>query len=137
MYGVLTDLAIAFIATALLTVMVDQITKVLEGMMQKISFLPDAIEWTMAYLLLWGMATAVCWQGRFDLFEELNFHWRYKWEGYLLTGALIAGGSSLLTKQFKIVGLIPGIVSGMASLFGYSTPVPPEIQNDSEINQSD
>ena len=37
----------------------------------------------------------------------------------LLTGCIIAGGSSLLGKQFRMVGLIPGIISGVASMFGY------------------
>lgn len=118
-YGTLSNIALAFIAVALLVVMVDQITKVLEGIMKRIPFLPDAFEWTIAYIILLGIASVVCWQGRFDLFVYLNFNWHYKWEGYLLTGALVAGGSSLLVKQFKVMGLIPSIVSGVSSMFGY------------------
>ena len=121
MYGSLSNIAIAFIACALLVVMVDQITKVLEGIMKRIPFLPDAFEWTIAYAILFGIASVVCWQGRFDLFRYLNFTWHYNWEGYVLTGALIAGGSSLLVKQFKVIGLIPSIVSGVSSMFGYGS----------------
>jgi hypothetical protein len=139
MYGVLTDLAIAFVAAALLTVMVDQIEHFLETVLAKVPFLPDAFEWTLTYLGLWGLATGVCWQGDFDLFRALNFQWEYAWEGHVLTGALIAGGSRLLTKQFKVVGLIPGIVTGMASMFGFggSATMSTEMQDDPEIHQSD
>ena len=119
MYGTLSSITLAFIAVALLVVMVDQITKVLEGIMKQIPFLPDTFEWTIAYIILLGIASAVCWQGHFDLFTYLNFNWHYRWEGYLLTGALVAGGSSLLIKQFKVVGLIPSVISGVSSMFGY------------------
>lgn len=123
MYGYgLTAIALAFIAVALLAVMVDQITRVLEAIMKKIPFLPDQFELPIAYLILVGIASAVCWQGRFDLFMLLGFKWTYHKElGWILTGCIIAGGSSLLGKQFKMVNLIPGIISGTASMFGYGS----------------
>jgi hypothetical protein len=135
-YG-LTDIALAFIAVALLAVMVDQLTRVLEAVMERVPYLPDQFELPIAYIILVGIASAVCWQGHFDLFKLLGFDWQYKELGWLLTGCIIAGGSSLLGKQFRMVGLIPGIISGVASMFGYggstdigsattATPVEPE-----------
>lgn len=120
MYGTLTDLTKAFIAVALIVVMVDVLTRVLEWIMKKIPYLPDAFEPPLAYSILTGLASGICWQGHFDLFTLLGFSWRHTWEGYLATGAIMAGGSKLLMSQFKVVGLIPGIVSGVASMFGYS-----------------
>ena len=115
MYGTLSSIAIAFIATALLVVMVDQITRIIKEILP----FPPKVEAVITYFVLSGIASAVCWQGDFDLFRYLNFTWQYPQEGYALTGALIAGGSSLLVKQFKVVGLIPSIISGTASMFGY------------------
>ena len=114
-----TQIAIAFIAVALLVVMVDQVTRVLQAIMVKIPFLPDQFEMPIAYLILVGLASAVCWQGDFDLFRLLGFSWRHHWQGWLITGAIMAGGSSLLGKQFKMVGLIPNMISGVASTFGW------------------
>jgi len=114
MYGTLSGIAIAFIATALLVVMVDQMTRIIKEVLP----FPPRVEAVITYLVLCGIASVVCWQGDFDLFTYLNFSWRYPWEGWVLTGALIAGGSSLLVKQFKVVGLIPSIISGVSSMFG-------------------
>lgn len=141
MYGTLSSIAIAFIATALLVVMVDQMTRIIKEVLP----FPARVEAVITYIVLCGIASVVCWQGDFDLFRYLNFSWQYPWEGWLLTGALIAGGSSLLVKQFKVVGLIPSIISGTASMFGYGgsnavTADPAvtktEISNE-ELNQSD
>jgi len=118
-YG-LTDIALAFIAVALLAVMVDQLTQVLEAVMAWIPYLPDQFELPIAYIILVGIASAVCWQGHFDLFKLLGFEWwQYPELGWVLTGCIIAGGSSLLGKQFRMVGLIPSVISGVASMFGY------------------
>lgn len=121
MYGTLSDIAIAFIALALIVVAVDRITRFLQAVMKRIPFLPDEFEDYITYIILVGMASAVCWQGRFDLFSTLNWNWHYTWEGYLATGAMVACGSSLLAKQFKVVGLIPSIVSGVTSMFGWGS----------------
>ena len=120
MYGTLSNIAMAFIAVALLAVMVDQFTRVLQAVMAWIPYLPDQFELPIAYIILVGIASAICWQGRFDLFTLLGFDWwQYPELGWVLTGCIIAGGSSLLGKQFRMVGLIPGIISGVASMFGY------------------
>jgi len=100
---------------------VDRITLFLQAVMKRIPFLPDAFEDYITYIILVGMASAVCWQGRFDLFSTLNWSWHYAWEGYLATGAMVACGSSLLAKQFKVVGLIPSVISGITSMFGYGS----------------
>lgn len=121
MYGTLSDIAIAFIACALLVVMVDQITKFLQEIVHAIPGINDIKEWYVVYMMLWGIASVVCWQGRFDLFSYLHFKWHYMWEGYLLTGAMIAGGSSLLIKEFKVMGFFPSVISGISSMFGYGS----------------
>ncbi len=122
MYGTLSDIAIAFIAVALLAVMVDQLTRVLQAIMKWIPYLPDQFELPIAYIILVGIASAVCWQGHFDLFSYLKFDWwQHRWLGWLLTGSIIAGGSSLLGKQFRVVGLIPSIISGVASMLGWGS----------------
>jgi len=117
MYGTLSAIAIAFIATALLVVMVDQMTRIIKEILP----FPPKVESVITYIVLSGIASAVCWQGDFDLFRYLNFNWQHQEEGWILTGLLIAGGSSLLAKQFKVVGLIPSIISGTASMFGYGS----------------
>jgi hypothetical protein len=114
-YGTLSSIAVAFIATALLVVMVDQMTRIIKAILP----FPDKVESVITYIVLTGIASVVCWQGDFDLFRYLDFTWQYPWEGWLLTGTLIAGGSSLLVKQFRVVGLIPSVISGVASMFGY------------------
>lgn len=114
-YGTLSSIAVAFIATALLVVMVDQMTRIIKAILP----FPDKVESVITYIVLTGIASVVCWQGDFDLFGYLDFTWKHEWEGWLLTGTLIAGGSSLLVKQFRVVGLIPSVISGVASMFGY------------------
>ena len=144
MYGTLSDIAIAFIACALLVVMVDQITKFLQAIVHAIPGINDIKEWYIVYMMLWGIASAVCWQGRFDLFTYLHFTWHYTCEGYLLTGAMIAGGSSLLIKEFKVMGFFPSVISGISSMFGYGsnatttlddTVTPPTPPGEPEANQ--
>lgn len=122
MYGYgLSQIAIAFIAVALLVVMVDQATRVLQAIMKWIPFLPDQFEMPIAYMILVCLATLICWQGRFDLFTLLGFAWQQEWQGWLATGAIMAGGSTLLGRQFQMMGLIPGLISGVASTLGWGT----------------
>lgn len=132
MYGTLSNIALAFIAVALLVVMVDQLTRVL----QEILPFPQKYELPLIYVILVSIASVICWQGRFDLFAQLGFEWQHSELGWLLTGSIIAGGSSLLGKQFRMVGLIPGIVSGMASMFGWGSNSSTTTTND-EQNGSD
>lgn len=117
MYSSFGSIAVAFIATALLVVMVDQMTRIIKEILP----FPAKVEAVITYIILCGIASVVCWQGDFDLFRYLNFTWQYPWEGWVLTGALIAGGSSLLVKQFRVVGLIPSIISGVSSIFGFGS----------------
>lgn len=116
-YGTLSSIAVAFIATALLVVMVDQITRIIKAILP----FPDKVEAVISYVVLCAIASVICWQGDFDLFRYLDFTWQYEWEGWILTGTLIAGGSSLLVKQFKVIGLIPSIISGTAAMFGWGS----------------
>lgn len=73
-YG-LGDIALAFIALALLVVMVDQVTHVLQAIMIKIPLFPDQFEMPIAYILLVCIVFAICWQVHFDLFMLLGFDW--------------------------------------------------------------
>jgi hypothetical protein len=141
MYSALSSIALAFIAVALLAVMVDHLTRVLQAILP----FPSKFETPLIYIFLVTVASMICWQGRFDLFTLLGFTWSsYPELGWVLTGCIIAGGSSLLGKQFHMVGLIPSIISGIQGMFGYGgnvinadpaetkTDIPPE-----ELNQSD
>jgi len=119
MYGTLSDIAIAFIGVAILAVIVDRITLFLQAVMKKIPFLPDQLEDYITYIVLVGIASAVCWQGHFDLFSKLNWNWHYTWEGYLATGAMSACGTTLLIREFKVLGFMPSIISGVSSMFGW------------------
>lgn len=138
MYGTgFSQIAIAFIAVALLVVMVDQVTRVLQAIMSWIPYLPDHFEMPIAYVILVALATVVCWQGNFDLFTLLGFSWKQEWQGWVATGAIMAGGSSLLGKQFKMVGLIPGIISGMASTFGWGGYSSATVGADEEVKSNE
>ena len=119
MYGSIGagDILIAFIAVVILVVVVDQITKVIKEVLP----FPAKVESVIAYIVLSIIATVICWQGDFDLFRYLHFNWQYPWEGWFLTGALVAGGSSVLTKLFTLVRAIPSPISGMTSMFGYGS----------------
>ena len=68
MYGALSNIAIAFIATALLVVMVDQMTRIIK---ERYCLFPQSGESVITYIC--GIASVVCWQGDFDLFRYLNF----------------------------------------------------------------
>jgi hypothetical protein len=118
MYGTLSDIAIAFIGVAILAVVVDRMTLFLQAVMKRVPFLPDEFEDYLTYIILVGMASAICWQGHFDLFSKLNWTWHYNWEGYLATGAMAACGTTLLIKEFKVMGFMPSIISGVSSMFG-------------------
>ncbi len=108
----------AFIAIATLAIAVDGVLVALQCAMKRVPLLPDQLEHSIAYILLVSMGSFICWEGHFDLFTLLGFQWRDQEMGWVLTGAIIAGGSPLLKKQFKMIGLIPSAISGMASTFG-------------------
>lgn len=117
MYGSIGagDILVAFIAVVILVVMVDQMTKIIKEILP----FPPKVESVITYLILCGIASVICWQGDFDLFRYLHFNWQYQWEGWVLTGALIAGGTALLAKLFGTIRTIPSPISGMTSMFGY------------------
>lgn len=132
-----SDLAKAFIALALIVVMVDLITRSLETIMKKIDSLPNQFEEPLAYLILTILSTIVCWQGHFDLFSLLGFTWAYPCEGWLITGAVMAGGSSLVGKQFSMVGLIPNMISGVATTLGIGTWVTRTVGSSEDTDSSE
>jgi hypothetical protein len=106
------ELVIPFIALAILSVMIDRFTLFLEGIMHRIPKLPDKFEWWFAYVVILGLSFLVCWQGDFNLFVYLDFHFWYLWEGYLITALVISGGSSFVRSQFEIINDIPSVVMG-------------------------
>jgi hypothetical protein len=122
MYGMdigLREVFLGFIAVAVLAPMMDQLVRVLEGIMNKLPHFPDQFEKPVAYLMLVGISSWICWQGHFDMFTLFGLRWWQHPEiGWILTGAMIGGGSSLLGKQFRMVGLMPTILGGVSSMLG-------------------
>ena len=135
--------ALGFLSMVMLAPVVDGIVRRLKLIL---AFLPGKSEDSVTYVLLVGLAGGLCWQGHFDIFTLLGWHWwQNPWLGWLITGTFIAAGTSLLGKQMRMAGLMPpiisGVVGGMASMLGYNnyadpattkTDIPPE-----ELNQSD
>ena len=118
-YG-LDTIGYAFVAVALLVPMVDVLTRVLKFLLAPIT--PDILEMPLVYVMLVSISSAICWQGHFDLLTLLGFNWwQHPWLGWVITGAIIAGGTTLLKKQFNMMGLMPSIFGGVASMFGYSS----------------
>lgn len=110
------NLIIPFITLAILSVMIDKFTLFLEGVMHKIPKLPDVFEWWVAYFLVLGFSTVVCWQGDFRFFDYLNLYFPM-WLDYLMTGLVISGGSAFVRTQFSMIDSIPSAVMGVTSSF--------------------
>lgn len=117
MYGDISETVKAFVILVMLSVMIDKFMMFLNGIMPKIPLVPDKIEWTLAYILNLATASVVCWQGHYDIFSSLGVNWKYAWEGWLLTGLVISGGSAFLKAQFKLMNLIPAPIRNMYSMF--------------------
>ena len=93
-------LIIPFIALAILSVMIDKFTLFLEAIAHKIPGLPDKFEWSLAYGLVFLSSFLVCYQGNWDLFAYLDFHFNYAWQGWALTALVVSGGSAFVRTQF-------------------------------------
>lgn len=109
------SLIIPFIALAILSVMIDKLTLVLEGVMHKIPRLPDQFEWWIAYVIVAILSFIVCWQGNFDLFAYLDIYFNYKWQGWLMTALVLSGGSAFVRTNFSMIEAIPAVLGGVTT----------------------
>lgn len=133
LYGTLTTIAVATLALCFLVVPVDSLTRLLDEFFSKVDFGPDRLEDGIAFIALAGLASLFCWQAGFDFYTRaFDFVWKYRWEGYLATGFTIAGGSSMLTKRFRVANLIPSAISGVSSYFGWGGTQNTTIPQDEE-----
>lgn len=108
-------LIIPFIALSILSVLIDRLTMVLEGIMHKIPGLPDHFEWIPAYFIVLAISYAVCFFGDFGLFLYLDIQFKYQWMDYLLTSLIISGGSYYVRQQFDSINNLPSIMTGVTS----------------------
>lgn len=129
-------LIIPFIALAIISVMADRLTLVLQAVMNKIPKLPDQFEWYIAYFFVLLISFLVCKEGDFDLFVYFNINFRYEWEGWLLTALVLSGGSSFIRTQFTMIDSIPNVISGVtATIKNIVTPAKkPESSNDNQTS---
>jgi hypothetical protein len=126
------QLIIPFVALAILSAMIDKFTLFLESIMHRIPGLPDKFEWWIAYVIIVILGFIVCWQGSFDLFDYLDLHFAYMWEGWLMTALVISGGSAFVRTNFSLieaiamtlVGAAKGIISIQKPSSSSSTPTP-------------
>ncbi|MNJ90045.1 hypothetical protein D3C87_76360 [compost metagenome] len=108
-------LIIPFVAIAVISIMADRLTMVLQAIMNRIPKLPDKFEWWIAYFIVLGISYLVCMEGNFDLFLYFNMQFRYPWEGWILTALVLSGGSSFVKTQFTMIDSIPGVISGVTT----------------------
>jgi hypothetical protein len=130
------DLVIPFIALAILSVGIDKLTLVLEGIMHKIPKLPDKFEWTIAYIIVLGISYLVCWQGDFKLFAYLNLNFKYEWEDWFLTALIISGGSAFVRTNFIMIDNIPSVIRGISTTLKQRL-VSQNVQNTNTQNNDD
>lgn len=109
------SLIIPFIALAILSVMIDKLTLVIEGIMHKIPGFPDRFEWWAAYVIVAIISFIICWQGGFSLFMYLGINFKYAWEGWLMTALVLSGGSAFVRSNFAMIESIPSILSGVTA----------------------
>lgn len=114
MDGVMS-LIVPFIAIAVLSVLIDRVTMVIEGIMHRIPHFPDNLEWYSAYFIVLFIAYSICYFGDFGFFVYLDFRFIYRWMDYLMTAFMISGGSIYLRKQFSTINELPSIISGITS----------------------
>lgn len=111
----IVELIIPFIALSILSVLVDRLTMVLEGLMKAIPGLPDSFEWFIAYAFVLATAYAICHLGNFGIFIYLDIVFVYPWIDYLLTALIISGGSHYVRQHFDTINNIPSAMSSVTS----------------------
>lgn len=108
-------LIVPFIALAVLSVLIDKVTMVMEGIMHKLPGFPDSLEWYVAYFIVLSISCAICYFGDFGLFLYLDIEFKYRWIDYLLTALMISGGSVYLRQQFSAINDMPSVLGGIMS----------------------
>lgn len=108
------SLIIPFIAISVISLMVDELVKILEEIMHKIPYLPDQFEKSIAYFFVLIIAFVICWQGNFDFFAYLGLTF-LPWQGWLTTAMVISGGSPFVRKAFSMIETIPGNIAGVTT----------------------
>lgn len=116
------SLVIPFIVLALLSVMIDRFTLVLQGIMHKIPFLPNKFEWWIAYFIILASGYTVCWQLDFALFRYFSLEAANVEFDWLLTALIISGGSSFLRAQFSMIESVPSVLYNLSSTFRKFVP---------------
>ncbi len=109
------NLLIPFIAWIVLAKAVDKVILEMEGLMNKVKFLPNKFSWTVAYLFALCISFIIAWQGRWSFFTYLDFDFRQEWQGYLMSAFVVASGSQFIKTTFSLVELIPYGISGIST----------------------
>lgn len=117
METIVMNLAIPFIILAMLSVMIDKFTLVLQEVMRKIPFLPDKFEWSIAYFIVLVSGYIVCWQLDFALFRYFSLEAKHVEFDWLLTALIISGGSSFLRSQFSMIESLPSGLYNLSATF--------------------
>lgn len=115
------SLVIPFIAIALLAVIIDRIILWLSSILNAIPIFPDKVEWYIAFTIVFIISYLVCWQGNFDFMSFLGFQFNYAWEGYLVSAAIISGGSSMIKNSFNLINEMPSVITGLTTTFKRKT----------------
>jgi hypothetical protein len=100
---------------------IDIIIVWLEGIMQKINFLPDEIEHTFKFIILFAIGYIFCWQANYSFFDYLVvIKFNYIWEGWLATALILKGGSKFVEMIFAIIEKVPSFIrfGGSYSYYG-------------------
>lgn len=123
--GPFVDLALATLGVIFLVAVTESFAKIIDDVIAWIPFIKAPGLHTLAVrMVLTGIATVICWQGHFGFFTHAGFEWRLGWENYLTTGALVSGGSPVISKALRLGNLMPSILGGMSSAFsGYGSNI--------------
>ena len=111
----LFNLILPVIAVIILSSIIDQITIVLEAIINKIPSLPDEFEWYIGYIIVLSLSFFVTSNGNFDLFKYFGFEFNNPSVGFFITALVISGGSTFISEQITLIGRIPELVRAMSS----------------------
>lgn len=128
-----STLIIPFVALCILSVLIDKFTIFLEKIMEKVPYLPDKFEASIAYILVFTSSYIVCWRGNYDLFNYLNLTFQHIWEGWILTALLLSGGSRFVRESFGVINTMPQVISNVYSSIGGIFSSGSDLSNTEEI----
>jgi len=107
------DLIIPFTVLAMISLGAEQATSFLEILMRKIPRLPNYFEWYIAYIIVVFFGFVFCHEANWSLFDYLDVHFNYDWQGYIFTSLLLSSGSSGVRKVFSMIEAIPSNIGGI------------------------